>query len=136
MLVEYVFTPQQWYVINAIHLYSESSQSPPLSESSASAHATSSPDDAPPKEKKSKMADDGSKVLVPTSSSKVKVAKPSGGGTLPTPTADGKSSVPPGKTKSGSNFESREAYRSLFNSSAPARPKEQTAHWVTFFPYH
>ncbi len=30
----------------------------------------------------------------------------------------------------------RSAYKSLFNSGAKERPKEQSAHWVTFFPYH
>ena len=88
------------------------------------------------------MADDGSKVSGAAPSSKVKITKPSGGGTLSGPSGNGKSSssdtasVSSARAKTGSDFESREAYRSLFNSSAPARPKEQTAHWVTFFPYH
>lgn len=30
----------------------------------------------------------------------------------------------------------RHAYKSLFNSGAKERPKDQSAHWVTFFPYH
>ena len=33
-------------------------------------------------------------------------------------------------------LEKRDAYRSLFTSTAPARSKEHTSHWVTFFPYH
>lgn len=30
----------------------------------------------------------------------------------------------------------RDAYKSLFHSKEKERPKEKTAHWVTFFPYH
>ena len=30
----------------------------------------------------------------------------------------------------------RDAYKALFNSGSKERPKEQSAHWVTFFPYH
>ena len=30
----------------------------------------------------------------------------------------------------------REAYKSLFNSGAKKRGRDQTSHWVTFFPYH
>lgn len=33
-------------------------------------------------------------------------------------------------------YESRRAYRKMFTSSAPARDKDKTPHWVTFFPYH
>ena len=53
--------------------------------------------------------------------------------------------VPPMKPKStkkssklrhSTGHESRKAYQSLFTSSAPSRPKEQSAHWVTYFPYH
>ena len=30
----------------------------------------------------------------------------------------------------------RDAYKSLFHSKDKERPKEKSAHWVTFFPYH
>lgn len=30
----------------------------------------------------------------------------------------------------------RDAYKALFHSKDKERPKEKTAHWVTFFPYH
>lgn len=30
----------------------------------------------------------------------------------------------------------RQAYKSLFNSGAEKRSKDQSAHWVTYFPYH
>ena len=34
------------------------------------------------------------------------------------------------------DLEKRDAYKSLFTSTTPARSKEQSSHWVTFFPYH
>ena len=40
------------------------------------------------------------------------------------------------KLRHSTGHESRKAYQSLFTSSAPTRPKEQSAHWVTYFPYH
>ena len=40
------------------------------------------------------------------------------------------------KLRHSTGHESRKAYQSLFTSSAPSRPKEQSAHWVTYFPYH
>ena len=40
------------------------------------------------------------------------------------------------KKSSVNGIESRKAYRSMFTSSAPERSKEQSSHWVTFFPYH
>lgn len=40
------------------------------------------------------------------------------------------------KTKKKTAVETRDAYRSLFTSSHPARPKELTSNWVTYFPYH
>lgn len=30
----------------------------------------------------------------------------------------------------------RDAYKALFHSKDKERPKEKSAHWVTFFPYH
>ena len=39
-------------------------------------------------------------------------------------------------TKAKGHLEKRDAYKSLFTSSMPARPKEKSSHWVTFFPYH
>ena len=40
------------------------------------------------------------------------------------------------KLRHSTGHESRKAYQSLFTSSAPSRPKEQSAHWVTYFPYY
>ncbi len=45
------------------------------------------------------------------------------------------SSKPIKKAKEG-HVEKSDAYKSLFTSSVPPRPKEQSSHWVTFFPYH
>ena len=32
--------------------------------------------------------------------------------------------------------DARDAYKALFHSKETERPKEKSAHWVTFFPYH
>lgn len=63
---------------------------------------------------------------------KITAGKPSMAVYPPPPSSDKSKS----HKKKGKGLESRDAYRSLFTSSAPARPKEQTSNWVTFFPYH
>ena len=63
-----------------------------------------------------------------SASSKNKSSKSSSG--------SGKSKGSPTKKTPQDKLEKRDAYRSLFTSTAPARSKEHTSHWVTFFPYH
>ena len=107
------------------HGHSSSTTPPDVNEATPSAtpitEAAISKDEQPPREKKSKLKKD---KLVPSS-------RPKKAATSVTQKTVSKKDY----TKAN-GYESRDAYRKLFTSSTPTRDKDQTSHWVTYFPYH
>lgn len=135
-------------------------ESPPEEPSGTGASSSGSEKDSPPAEKRQKLPLAASKSKLPngtpsstgatgkgsTSSSKVSgtsktSAKPTGSSKLNG--SSSASAVAKKTTETLSSYstvaedpKARKAYKSLFNSGAAEKPREKTAHWVTFFPYH
>lgn len=128
----------------------------PLSDDSKSSSSSSEERESPPAEKKLKqeVTDTSDKLtngteaqtLSATSSkvvSKVATQVPSkdstklrGGSSASVVAKKATEAINSSFKKATDDPSAREAYKALFHSADKERPKEKSAHWVTFFPYH